>query len=59
MVGVVPRADTLVGGGGGGGGRDGGNLLYPTVQTSVKFCRNAEPYLRHLSTCYSQTWQRY
>ena len=52
MVGVVPRADTLVGGGGGGGG----NLLYPTVQTSVKFCLYAEPYLRQLSACYSQTW---
>ena len=46
MVGVVPRANTLVGGGGGGGG----NLLYPTVQTSVKFCLYAEPYLRQLST---------
>lgn len=52
MVGVVPRANTLVGGGGAGGG----NLLYPTVQTSVKFCLYAEPYLRQLSACYSQTW---
>ena len=38
----------LYGGGGGGGGK----FVRPTIQTSVKFCDFAGPYLRSLSLSY-------